>query len=69
MVRIIPIIKESAPAEPIPIDDKHLKIMEAILPYARSTPQKNLTKVVINNVTRKTKILFLLLEEIPAFNP
>lgn len=63
MVRIIPIIKESAPSEPIPVDDKHLKIMEAILPYARSTPQKNLTEVVINNVTRKTKILFLLLPE------
>ena len=44
-------------------DDKHLKIMEAILPYARKTPQKNLTQVQINNVSRKTKVLFMLFPE------
>ena len=67
-MKIIPIIKEQAkPAETIDLDDKHLKIMEAILPYARSSAQKNLTEVVINNVTRKSKILFLLLPEW-AFN-
>lgn len=69
MNKIIPIIKETpAPAEPmIELDDKHLKVMEAIMPYARSTPQRNLTEVVINNVTRKSKIMFLLLPEW-AFN-
>ena len=71
-MKIIPIIKEQVKKQvndnsPIELDDKHLKIMEAILPYARSTAQKNLTEVVINNVTRKTKILFLLLPEW-AFN-
>lgn len=50
-------------SEKISLDDKHLRIMEAILPYARSAPQKNLTDVVITNVTRKTKVLFLLLPE------
>ena len=44
-------------------DDKHLKIMEAILPYARKTQQKNLTQVEINTVSRKTKILFMLFPE------
>lgn len=68
-MKIIPIVKESAKtAKPmIEFDDKHLKIMEAIMPYARSTPQKNLTEVVINNVTRNSKVLFLLLPEW-AFN-
>ena len=69
MNKIIPIVKETAKtAEPmIELDDKHLKVMEAIMPYARSTPQRNLTEVVINNVTRKSKIVFLLLPEW-AFN-
>ena len=44
-------------------DDKHLKVMEAILPYARTTPQKNLTQIKINTVTRNTKILFMLFPE------
>ena len=63
--KIIPIIKETAPViEKIGLEDvKHAKVMEAILPYARKTEQKNLTQIVINNVTRKTKILFLLLPE------
>lgn len=47
----------------IDLDDKHMKIMEAVLPYAKSTPQKNLTEVVITKVTRKTKIRFFLLPE------
>jgi len=62
MKKIIPIIKDSNNA-PIDLDDKHLKIMEAILPYARSTPQKNLTEVIINKVIRKTKVRFFLLPE------
>ena len=61
--KIIPIVKESAPVEEIPLDDKHLKIMETVMQYARPAPQKNLTEVIINNVTRKTNILFLLLPE------
>jgi len=69
MNKIIPIInKRTLPVEiPLELDEKHLKVMQAILPYARSTPQNNLTEVVINNVTRKNKILFLLLPEW-AFN-
>jgi radical SAM superfamily enzyme YgiQ (UPF0313 family) len=47
----------------IELDDKHLKIMEAILPYARPTQQKKLTDLIITNVSRKTKVLFLLLPE------
>ena len=68
-MKIIPIVKETpTPAEAMPeLDDKHLKVMQAIMPYARNTPQKNLTEVVINNVTRKSKILFMLLPEW-AFN-
>ena len=62
MKKIISIVKAAAHT-PIDLDDKHLKIMEAILPYARSTPQKNLTEVVINNVTRKSKVRFFLLPE------
>lgn len=62
MKKIIPIVKESS-AVPVDLDDKHLKIMEAILPYARSTPQKNLTDLVINNYTRRTKVRFFLLPE------
>lgn len=61
-MKIIPIVK-ATPLNPVDLDDKHLKIMEAILPYARSTPQKNLTEVVINNVTRKSKVRFFLLPE------
>ncbi len=69
MNKVIPIIKETAKVadSPMELDDKHLKVMQAIMPYARSTPQKNLTEVVINNVTRKSKILFMLLPEW-AFN-
>ena len=44
-------------------DDKHLKIMEAILPYARKTPQKNLTQFNISTVSRNTKVLFMLFPE------
>jgi radical SAM superfamily enzyme YgiQ (UPF0313 family) len=62
MKKIISIVK-AAVHTPVDLDDKHLKIMEAILPYARATPQKNLTEVVISKVTRKTKIRFFLLPE------
>lgn len=69
MNKIIPIVKETTATETPPpdLDDKHLKVMQAIMPYARTTPQKNLTEVVINRVTRKSKILFMLLPEW-AFN-
>jgi radical SAM superfamily enzyme YgiQ (UPF0313 family) len=62
MKKIFNIVRKSMQA-PVDLDDKHLKIMEAILPYARSTPQKNLTEVVIHNVSRKTKVRFFLLPE------
>jgi radical SAM superfamily enzyme YgiQ (UPF0313 family) len=64
MKKIIPIVKEKAVQEvPSNLDDKHLKIMEAILPFAKPAEQKNLTEVVFNNVTRKSKVLFFLLPE------
>jgi radical SAM superfamily enzyme YgiQ (UPF0313 family) len=66
MKKIIPIIKQitrQITKPPVDLDDKHLKIMEAILPYAKSTPQKNLTELVIDNFTRKNKIRFFLLPE------
>jgi anaerobic magnesium-protoporphyrin IX monomethyl ester cyclase len=62
MKKIINIVKESLD-KPVDLDDKHLRIMEAILPYARAKPQTNLTEIKINNVTRKTKIRFFLLPE------
>jgi radical SAM superfamily enzyme YgiQ (UPF0313 family) len=65
MHKIIPIKKESEPVlqDGPGLDDKHVKIMQAILPYARKTEQKNLTAVKINKITRKSKILFFLLPE------
>lgn len=69
MNKIIPIIKEVDAPVVSEFDDKHIKVMQAILPYARNTPQKNLTEVIINNVTRTSKILFLLLPEWAANFP
>ena len=70
MKKIFPIIVETSPKKEIPLDDKHLKIMEAILPYAKPNSQKNLTTITINKVTRKSKImLFLLPEWAPNFAP
>jgi len=70
MKKIFPIIAETSPKQEIPLDDKHLKIMEAIFPYAKPKSQKNLTTVTINKVTRNSKVmLFLLPEWAPNFAP
>jgi len=59
--------KDETPQE---FDDKHVKIMDAILPYARPAKQKNLTAITIHNVTRKNKVrLFLLPEWAKNFPP
>jgi len=47
----------------VDLDDKHVKIMEAMLPFAKSTTQKNLTTVNIHASTRKSKVLLILLPE------
>lgn len=52
--------KKTTPQE---FDDKHVKIMDAIMPFARKAKQKNLTTIAINNVTRKSRIRFFLLPE------
>lgn len=62
MKKIIPIIKQQL-KKSVDLDDKHLAIMQAILPYAKPVSQKNLTDLVINRVTRKTKIRLFLLPE------
>lgn len=45
------------------LDDKHTKVMQAILPYAKKSSQKNLTSVDIDYITRKTKILYILMPQ------
>lgn len=62
MKKVIPILKQKN-KKIIDLDDKHLAIMEAILPYARPSKQKNLTELSIQNVSRKTRIRFFLLPE------
>lgn len=62
MKKIIPIIKQKI-KKTVDLDDKHLAIMEAIMPYARPSKQKNLTELSIQNVSRKTKMRFFLLPE------
>lgn len=44
-------------------DDKHTKMMAAILPYAKSNPQKNLSGVVTGDVIRKTSVMFMLMPQ------
>ena len=54
---------DKKPRAPVDIDDKHVKVMQAVLPYARKSAQKNLTNVDINYVTRKTKVMFILMPQ------
>ena len=54
---------DSKPKVEQDFDEKHTKVMQAILPYAKKTQQKNLTIVDIDYVTRKTKVCFFLLPE------
>jgi hypothetical protein len=62
MKKTIPILKQKI-IKSVDLDDKHLAIMEAILPYAKPIKQKNLTGLSIQSVSRKTKIRFFLLPE------
>jgi len=52
--------------------DRDTQIMNAIMAYARKTPQKNLTQVKINNSIHKTKVAFFILPEwaikMPPYN-
>lgn len=63
MNKVIPIVKQEPILQSNEHDDKHLKVMEAILPYARQASQKNLSKFVISESSRKNKIRFFLLPE------
>jgi anaerobic magnesium-protoporphyrin IX monomethyl ester cyclase len=53
-------------------DDKHLNMLKAIAPYAKLTPQKNVTQVDMSYAIRKTKVMLVLLPqwaaEFPPFN-
>lgn len=62
MKKTIHILKQKI-IKSVDLDDKHLAIMEAILPYAKPIKQKNLTGLSIQSVSRKTKIRFFLLPE------
>lgn len=44
-------------------DDRHQRMLQAIAPWAKKIPQKNLTPVVVQPATRKTKLLLMLLPE------
>lgn len=44
-------------------DDKHTKVMAAILPYARAKPQKNLVDVATEDISRKTSVMYMLLPQ------
>lgn len=53
-------------------NDKHLNMLRAIAPYAKLTPQKNVTNVDITYAVRKTRLMLVLLPqwaaEFPPFN-
>lgn len=50
-------------------DARHLSMMEAIAPYAKTTVQKNLTPVYIDYKTRKTKLVLVLCPEWSPYMP
>lgn len=62
---------ETRPMEP-DADSKHLAMLQAIAPYAKSNVQKGVTQVEIVPSTKNTKLLLLLLPEwatmFPPFN-
>lgn len=61
--KIFSLRKVNKPKIEIDIDDKHVKVMQAILPYAKKTQQKNLTNIDISYIKRNTKVCFFLLPE------
>jgi hypothetical protein len=66
MSKIIPIvIKNEDDAPPISslADDKHLGTAATMAQYARTLPQKNLTQININEATRNTKVVFIMVPE------
>ena len=44
-----------------PTVDRHQVMMRAMEPYAKAQAQKNLTPVVVQSATRRTKLLLMLL--------
>lgn len=50
-------------------DARHLSMMQAIAPYAKTTVQKNLTPVYINYKTRETKLVLVLCPEWSPYMP
>ena len=51
------------------VDDKDNKIIEVLLPHSRNTLQSNLTQVELPEVTKKTKICFVLAPEWSPYMP
>jgi hypothetical protein len=50
-------------------DARHLSMMQAIAPYAKTTVQKNLTPVYIDYKTRETKLVLVLCPEWSPYMP
>lgn len=73
MSKIIPINVESTVDDRPPIksmaDDKHFAMVRSMESFARRAPQKNLTQVDITPVTRRTKIVFVMVPEWGIFFP
>lgn len=62
--------KVSQPKEvPADANDKHMAMLEAIAPYAKNTEQKNVTDIIINNVSRSTKLVLVQLPQWSAYFP
>jgi len=61
--------KISQPREiPVDANDKHMAMLKAIAPYAKPV-QKNVTDVLIEKATRKTKLMLVQLPEWSAYFP
>jgi hypothetical protein len=62
--------KISLPREwPKDADARHLNMLKAIAPYAKSSVQKNVSDIAMDYATRKTKMALVLLPEWSAYFP
>jgi hypothetical protein len=70
MSKIIP-IQEATPLPPMKdmADDKHFVTVQAMAQLARKQPQKNLTQAHIEQVTRRTHMMFIMMPEWGTFFP
>ena len=71
MTKIIPIIEKQSESAPLNsmTDDKHFAMAEAMRKLARPLPQKNLTQINIESVTRGTRFAFIMMPEWGVFFP